>query len=145
MTMNDTWGYKSYDTNFKSTETLLRNLIDIASKGGNYLLNIGPDSQRRRPRARGRAPARRWASGSRSTARPSTAPAHALRPGSRRLSAHREGQQGQAQVHPRWDWRSTTTPRQDLHRDLHLARRAASTSTSSPARSPAPICSPTHG
>jgi alpha-L-fucosidase len=44
MTMNDTWGYKSFDTNFKSTETLLRNLIDIASKGGNYLLNIGPDS-----------------------------------------------------------------------------------------------------
>lgn len=44
MTMNDTWGYKSFDTNFKSTETLLRNLIDISSKGGNYLLNIGPDS-----------------------------------------------------------------------------------------------------
>ncbi len=44
MTMNDTWGYKSYDMNFKSTETLLRNLVDIASKGGNYLLNIGPDS-----------------------------------------------------------------------------------------------------
>jgi len=45
MTMNDTWGFKSYDLNFKSTETLLRNLIDIASKGGNYLLNIGPDSK----------------------------------------------------------------------------------------------------
>jgi alpha-L-fucosidase len=44
MTMNDTWGYKSYDNHFKSTETLLRNLIDIASKGGNYLLNVGPDS-----------------------------------------------------------------------------------------------------
>jgi alpha-L-fucosidase len=44
MTINDTWGYKSYDKNFKSTETLLRNLIDIASKGGNYLLNVGPDS-----------------------------------------------------------------------------------------------------
>jgi alpha-L-fucosidase len=42
MTMNDTWGYKQDDTNFKSTEALLRNLIDIASKGGNYLLNIGP-------------------------------------------------------------------------------------------------------
>jgi alpha-L-fucosidase len=42
MTMNDTWGFKQDDTNFKSTETLLRNLIDIASKGGNYLLNIGP-------------------------------------------------------------------------------------------------------
>ena len=44
MTINDTWGFKSYDTNFKSPETLIRNLIDIASKGGNYLLNIGPDS-----------------------------------------------------------------------------------------------------
>jgi alpha-L-fucosidase len=45
MTINDTWGYKSYDTNFKSVETLLRNLIDIASKGGNYLLNVGPTAQ----------------------------------------------------------------------------------------------------
>lgn len=45
MTINDTWGYKSYDTNFKSTETIVRNLVDIASKGGNYLLNIGPDSK----------------------------------------------------------------------------------------------------
>jgi alpha-L-fucosidase len=45
MTINDTWGYKSYDTNFKSTQTLLRNLVDIASKGGNYLLNVGPTSE----------------------------------------------------------------------------------------------------
>ena len=44
MTINDTWGYKVDDKNFKSTETLLHNLIDIASKGGNYLLNIGPDA-----------------------------------------------------------------------------------------------------
>jgi len=42
MTMNETWGYKSYASNWKSTETLVRNLIDIASKGGNYLLNVGP-------------------------------------------------------------------------------------------------------
>ena len=42
MTMNDTWGYKSYDQNWKSSETIIRNLIDIASKGGNYLLNVGP-------------------------------------------------------------------------------------------------------
>ena len=40
--MNETWGYKQNDTSFKSAETLLHNLIDIASKGGNYLLNIGP-------------------------------------------------------------------------------------------------------
>jgi alpha-L-fucosidase len=45
MTINDTWGYMSYDTNFKSTETLLHNLVDIASKGGNYLLNVGPTSE----------------------------------------------------------------------------------------------------
>jgi len=44
MTINDTWGYKSDDTNFKSTETLIHNLCDIASKGGNYLLNVGPTS-----------------------------------------------------------------------------------------------------
>ena len=42
MTMNETWGYKTYANNWKSTETLVRNLIDIASKGGNYLLNVGP-------------------------------------------------------------------------------------------------------
>ena len=42
MTMNNTWGYKSYDHDWKSVELLLTNLIDIASKGGNYLLNIGP-------------------------------------------------------------------------------------------------------
>ena len=41
-TMNTTWGYKSYDDDWKSSEQLIRNLIDVASKGGNYLLNVGP-------------------------------------------------------------------------------------------------------
>ncbi len=45
MTINATWGYKSTDNNHKSTETLIRNLCDIASKGGNYLLNIGPTAE----------------------------------------------------------------------------------------------------
>jgi alpha-L-fucosidase len=45
MTMNNTWGYKSYDDNWKSTATLIHNLVDIASKGGNYLLNVGPTSE----------------------------------------------------------------------------------------------------
>ncbi|PSL49978.1 alpha-L-fucosidase [Chitinophaga niastensis] len=44
MTMNGTWGYKSYDQKWKSTETLIHNLVDIASKNGNYLLNVGPDA-----------------------------------------------------------------------------------------------------
>lgn len=45
MTMNTTWGYSSWDHNWKSSEVLVRNLIDIASKGGNYLLNVGPTSE----------------------------------------------------------------------------------------------------
>jgi alpha-L-fucosidase len=45
MTINGTWGYKRDDTHWKSTETLIRNLCDIASKGGNYLLNVGPTSE----------------------------------------------------------------------------------------------------
>ena len=44
MTMNDTWGFKTNDHNWKSSETLVHNLIDVAAKGGNYLLNIGPKS-----------------------------------------------------------------------------------------------------
>ncbi|MCC8426438.1 alpha-L-fucosidase [Mucilaginibacter sp. UR6-11] len=44
MTMNDTWGFKTYDEHWKSSQTLIRNLVDIASKGGNYLLNVGPKS-----------------------------------------------------------------------------------------------------
>lgn len=44
MTINDTWGFKKNDKSFKSTKVLLTNLIDIVSKGGNYLLNVGPDS-----------------------------------------------------------------------------------------------------
>jgi alpha-L-fucosidase len=42
MTMNGTWGYSNWDDKWKSTETLIHNLVDIASKGGNYLLNVGP-------------------------------------------------------------------------------------------------------
>lgn len=42
MTMNDHWGYNAWDRNWKSLQTLIRNLVDIASKGGNYLLNVGP-------------------------------------------------------------------------------------------------------
>ena len=42
MTMNTSWGYSEHDHDWKSGETLIRNLIDIAGKGGNYLLNIGP-------------------------------------------------------------------------------------------------------
>ena len=45
MTMNDTWGFKKSDHNWKSSEMLIHNLIDIAAKGGNYLLNVGPTAE----------------------------------------------------------------------------------------------------
>ena len=45
MTMNNTWGFKSYDSAWKSSTLLIQNLIDIASKGGNYLLNVGPTNE----------------------------------------------------------------------------------------------------
>lgn len=45
LTMNDTWGFKRSDHNWKSKEVLIRNLIDIASKGGNLLLNVGPTAE----------------------------------------------------------------------------------------------------
>jgi alpha-L-fucosidase len=51
MTMNGTWGFKQNDQNWKSTEVLIRNLIDIASKGGNYLLNVGPTAEGLIPQA----------------------------------------------------------------------------------------------
>jgi len=44
MTMNNTWGFKTRDQNWKSTDDLIRNLVDIVSKGGNFLLNVGPDA-----------------------------------------------------------------------------------------------------
>jgi alpha-L-fucosidase len=42
MTMNDSWGYQAADDDWKSSRTILRNLITCASDDGNYLLNIGP-------------------------------------------------------------------------------------------------------
>jgi alpha-L-fucosidase len=51
MTMNTTWGYKSYDDDWKSSGQLIRNLVDSASKGGNYLLNVGPMANGEIPQA----------------------------------------------------------------------------------------------
>ncbi|MGB2620902.1 MAG: alpha-L-fucosidase [Candidatus Acidiferrum sp.] len=42
MTLNDSWGYQRADDNWKSSKTVIRNLISCSRDGGNYLLNIGP-------------------------------------------------------------------------------------------------------
>ena len=49
-TLNNTWGYKSYDVDWKSTKELVYWIMAIASKGGNYLLNIGPKGDGSIPR-----------------------------------------------------------------------------------------------
>jgi len=51
MTLNDTWGYSDHDFHWKSAETLIRNTVDIASKGGNYLINAGPTADGTIPEA----------------------------------------------------------------------------------------------
>lgn len=43
-TLNDTWGYSKYDHNWKSLDKVIRLLLKVTSRGGNYLLNIGPDA-----------------------------------------------------------------------------------------------------
>lgn len=44
-TMNNHWGYCNYDHDFKSPEMLIRKLVECTSKGGNLILNVGPDAR----------------------------------------------------------------------------------------------------
>ena len=43
LTMNNTWGYDRDDNKWKSTETITHKLSEVLQKGGNFLLNVGPD------------------------------------------------------------------------------------------------------
>jgi alpha-L-fucosidase len=45
MTINDSWGYNANDTHWKSSQQLIQNLSNVASLGGNYLLNVGPTAE----------------------------------------------------------------------------------------------------
>ncbi len=45
MTMNNTWGYNPDDNDYKPPEQLIRTLVEVASRGGNFLLNVGPTPQ----------------------------------------------------------------------------------------------------
>jgi alpha-L-fucosidase len=48
-TLNDTWGYKAYDQNWKDAETVLKIKNELNERGINYLLNVGPDALGRIP------------------------------------------------------------------------------------------------
>jgi alpha-L-fucosidase len=108
MTMNDTWGYKSDDTNFKSYETLLKNLIDIASKGGNYLLNIGPDSKGDvpPPEVERLQTVGKWLAVNGEAIYGTKATLFGPEAGA--YSATEKNDQGKPKFVPSWKWRSTT-------------------------------------
>lgn len=48
-TLNDTWGFNKDDHNWKNPDDIIRLLVKINSRGGNYLLNVGPDGEGRIP------------------------------------------------------------------------------------------------
>jgi len=50
VTMNNSWGYNETDRYFKPPEMIIRKLVECVSKGGNMLLNVGPDARGRFPR-----------------------------------------------------------------------------------------------
>ncbi len=44
-TSNDSWAYAWYDTNWKEPREILKRLVSTVARGGNYLLNCGPDGK----------------------------------------------------------------------------------------------------
>ena len=109
MTMNDTWGFKSYDNNFKSTQTILRNLIDISSKGGNYLLNIGPDSKGNvpQPEIERLQQVGKWLAVNGEAIYGTQPTLFGEEAGS--FSTTEKDKEGKPKFIPAWNWRSTTT------------------------------------
>jgi alpha-L-fucosidase len=110
MTMNGTWGYKHWDDKWKSDETLIRNLIDIASKGGNYLLNVGPDGlgEIPAPSVRSLEAIGRWMKVN-GEAIYGTGPT-AFGPECGAFHPEKKDKKGKSVFETKWDWRCTTKP-----------------------------------
>ena len=49
-TMNNHWGYCNFDHQYKTPQMLVRKLVECASKGGNMILNVGPDAKGKFPK-----------------------------------------------------------------------------------------------
>jgi len=110
MTMNGTWGYKKDDNNWKSTDTLIRNLCDIASKGGNYLLNVGPTSEGLipQPSLDHLAEVGRWMKVNGEAIYGTGATPFGAEAG--KFSATEKDKNGKPKYIASWDWRCTTKP-----------------------------------
>jgi alpha-L-fucosidase len=110
MTMNGTWGYKKNDNDWKSTEMLIRNLCDIASKGGNYLLNVGPTSEGLipQPSLDRLAEIGQWMKVNGEAIYGTTATPFGEQHGS--FSDTEKDRNGKPKFTPAWDWRATSKP-----------------------------------
>ncbi len=110
MTMNGTWGFKKDDQNWKSTETLIRNLCDIASKGGNYLLNVGPTSEGLipQPSIERLAEVGAWMKVNGEAIYGSGPTPFGAEAGA--FSTTEKDKNGKPKFIPAWDWRCTTSP-----------------------------------
>jgi alpha-L-fucosidase len=110
MTLNGHWGFNKHDSNWKSTETLIRNLCDIASKGGNYLLNVGPDSHGVIPEEsiKRLAEVGAWMKVNGVAIYGTTATPFGAEAGS--FSPTEKDKKGQPVFKPDWSWRATQKP-----------------------------------
>ncbi|MDI1319520.1 MAG: alpha-L-fucosidase [bacterium] len=110
MTMNHHWGYNKTDHDWKSAEVLIRNLCDIASKGGNYLLNVGPDRDGLIPQASLERLAKigSWMKIN-GEAIYGTGPTP-FGPEAGKFSDTEKTKKGEPKFMPSWEWRATTKP-----------------------------------
>jgi len=110
MTLNGHWGYNKLDDHWKSPETIIHNLCDIASKGGNYLLNVGPTSEGLipQPSVDRLAEVGAWMKVNGEAIYGSGATPFGAEAGA--FSATEKEKNGQPKFIPAWDWRATTQP-----------------------------------
>jgi alpha-L-fucosidase len=110
MTMNNHWGYNKHDDHWKSPETIIHNLCDIASKGGNYLLNVGPTSEGLipPPSVERLAEVGQWMKVNGEAIYGSGPTPFGAEAGA--LSTTEKDKNGKPKFIPAWDWRATTKP-----------------------------------
>jgi alpha-L-fucosidase len=110
MTLNNNWGFNKHDNHWKSPETIIRNLCDVASKGGNYLLNVGPTSEGLipQPSIDRLAEVGAWMKVNGAAIYDSGPTPFGAEAGT--FSATEKDKNGKPTFIPAWDWRATTRP-----------------------------------